>query len=103
MQQNLPLEANSHSSSQEILSFMEHEGSLLCSQEPTTGSYPELVEPSLNLSILYLPRSILILSSHLCLGLPIGIFPSEFLTKIFMHFSSFPCVLHALSTPFSLI
>jgi len=53
---------------------MEHKGSLPCSQEPTIGHYPEPHAISL--------RSILILSSHLHLGLPTGIFPSGFPIKI---------------------
>jgi len=35
MEQNPSCEANSHSVTQEILSFMELEGSLPCTQEPT--------------------------------------------------------------------
>jgi hypothetical protein len=52
---------------------MEPEGSLPCSQEPSTGPYPVHPTPL---------RSILILSSHLRLGLPRGLFPSGFATKI---------------------
>jgi hypothetical protein len=36
MEQSPYWEANSHSTSEEILSFMEPEGLLPCSQEPTT-------------------------------------------------------------------
>ena len=36
-----------------------------------------------------------ILSFHLCLGLPINFFPSVFTTKSFIHQSSSPFVLHA--------
>jgi hypothetical protein len=48
---------------------MEPEGSIPCSQEPTTGRYPE---PD---------QSILILPTHLRLGLPSGLFPSGFPTN----------------------
>jgi hypothetical protein len=37
---------------------------------------------------------ILILSSHVCLGLPNGLFPPYFLAKRLCDFSSIPCLLH---------
>jgi hypothetical protein len=56
---------------------MEPAGSLPCSQEPFTGLYPESDQ-----SNLYNPnlRSILILLSHLRLGLPNGLSSSGFHT-----------------------
>jgi hypothetical protein len=60
---------------------MEPEGSLLCSQEPSTGPYPE-PDKSHPIS----RRSILILSTHLRLGLPSGLFPSGFRTYILYAF-----------------
>ena len=60
---------------------MEPEGSLPHSQVPATCPYPEPARSSP-----YPPhpnswRSILILSSHLRLGLPNGLFPTDFSTK----------------------
>jgi hypothetical protein len=57
--------------------FMEPEGSLPCSQAPFTCPYPE---PDRSHPIS--PRSILILSTNLLLGLPSGVFPSGFPTNI---------------------
>jgi hypothetical protein len=58
-----------------------------------TGTYPEPDESSLHPPT-HVFGSILILSSHIRLGLPSGLYPSSFSTKIFMHFSSLPYVLH---------
>jgi hypothetical protein len=49
--------------------------SLPCSQQPTIGPYPEPDESSPHINAVSL-RFILILSSHLRLGLPSGLFPS---------------------------
>jgi hypothetical protein len=64
--------------------FMELEGSLLCSQEPTTGPYsePDQSNPSHHIFL----RSILILSTHLRHGLPSGLLPSGFPTNILYAF-----------------
>ena len=57
---------------------MEPEGSLPYLQEPATSTYPEPDRSNPQLTSL---RSILILSSHLCLGLQTGLFPSGLLLK----------------------
>jgi hypothetical protein len=59
---------------------MEPEGPLPCSQELTTGPYPERQETSSHLSTLFL-TSILILSSHFHLGILSDLFPSCFQIK----------------------
>jgi hypothetical protein len=63
---------------------MEPEGSLPCSQEPSTGPYPEPDRSNPHHSIPL--RFILILSTHLRLGLPGGLFPSGFPTNILYAF-----------------
>jgi len=60
---------------------MESEGSL---PEPYTGLYPELDESNPQIPTLFPLSSILTSSSHLCLGLLSGLFPSGFRAKIFM-------------------
>jgi hypothetical protein len=72
---------------------MELEGSLPCSQEPSISPYLSQTNP-VNTTPSYL-RSILILSSHLCLDLPSGLFPSRFATNILYAFLFSPFVLHA--------
>jgi hypothetical protein len=59
---------------------MEPEGSLPCSEEPSTGPCPEPDQSSPYHPILSL-WSILILFTHLRLGLPSGVFPSSFPTN----------------------
>ena len=96
MEQRPSLEANRSSASQEDSPhFMETEGSLLHSQEPVTCPYPEpdwsspCPHPTSR-------RSILILFSHLCLGLSSGLLPSVFTPKANMHLYSRPYMLHVL-------
>jgi hypothetical protein len=48
-------------------------------------------------------RSIWILSTHLCLGLPSGLFPSGFPTKILYAFSPHSCYIPSPSHPLDLI
>jgi hypothetical protein len=61
--------------------FMEPEVSLQCSQEPWIGPYRSLYWSRWIQSILFLLKSILILSYSLRVGLPSGLFLSGFPTK----------------------
>jgi hypothetical protein len=61
---------------------MQAGGSLPCSQELRNGPYPEPDRSSPSISL----RSILTLSTYLHLGLPNGLFPSGFSTKILYAF-----------------
>jgi hypothetical protein len=64
--------------------FMEPEGSIPCSQESSTGPYPE---PYQSNPLHPIPlRSILISSTHLRLGLPSDFFPSGMPTNILYAF-----------------
>jgi hypothetical protein len=72
---------------------MEPEGSLPCSQKPSTGSYPESNQSS-HTTPSYL-RSILILSTSLRLVLPSDLFPPGLSLELYLHSSSPPFVLHA--------
>jgi hypothetical protein len=78
-------EAASRSASQEIHCLFWYPKSLLFSQGPVNGPYPEPHKCNP-----YLPPNIhnitLILPSHLRLGLPNGLFPSRFPTIIFYSF-----------------
>jgi hypothetical protein len=76
---------------------MEPEGSLPCSQEPSTGPYTEPDQSNPYHTIRSLLRSISLLSTHLRLGLPTGLFPSGFLTNILYAFLFVPLVLHVLA------
>jgi hypothetical protein len=69
---------------------MEPEGSLPCSQEPSTDPYPEPDGSSPYLI------SILISSTHLRPGFPSGLYPSGFPTNPLYGFLFSPFVLHAL-------
>jgi hypothetical protein len=82
----------SHSSTSQH--FMELEGSLPCSQEPSTGPYPkpDQSNPYHSISL----RSILILFTHIRLGLPSGSFLLAFPSISYMHSTFPPFVLHAL-------
>jgi len=64
-------------------------GSLPCSQEPATGPYSEPDESIAYTHALFLLRSVLILSSHISLRLPSGLF-SGFPARILYTFFIFP-------------
>jgi hypothetical protein len=66
--------------------FMELEGISQCLQQPAIGPYPELHESSPYHPHTISLRSILILYSHLRLGLPSGLFPPSFPTKTLYSF-----------------
>jgi hypothetical protein len=68
--------------------FMEPEGSIPNSQELSTCSYPEPDQSSPTSPHPTSPRSILILSTHLRLGLPSGSFPLAFPLIIYTRSSS---------------
>jgi hypothetical protein len=80
---------------------MQHEGSLLYSQEPSTGPYrqPDQSSPyHPTISI----RAILILPNHLHLRLPSGLFPSGFPANSIYAFFFAPFVLYVLPIIYSL-
>jgi hypothetical protein len=70
--------------------FMEPEVSIPCSKGPSTCSHPEPYQSNPHHPILSLIRSILMLSTHLRLGLPSDLFPSGFPTNILHAFLFFP-------------
>jgi hypothetical protein len=74
------------------------ESSLPCSKEPATGPYPEPDEILLDLHPISL-RFTLILSCRVRLGLPSGLFHSDFSTQILHGLIFLLCVLD-LSHPF---
>jgi hypothetical protein len=61
---------------------MELKSSVSCSQKLATCPNPASNQSSPQPVILFISRPVLILSSHLRLGLPSGLFPQGFLTKI---------------------
>jgi hypothetical protein len=61
---------------------MEPGGSMQHSQGLSNNPYPELYQPKLSALIPVFSRSILILSSHQRLDLPIGLFPVGLPVKI---------------------
>jgi len=73
---------------------MEPEGSLLFSQEPTTGPYSKASWMQSTPSQPTLWRSYLILSSYLCLCLSSGIFSSGLHTNMCICFLFLPCMIH---------
>jgi len=84
MHQSPSWEVNNHSANQEI-SRPYRTGSLSCSQGPATGPGLKSDETSPQLPTVS-QRSILILSFHLRLGLPSGLFHSGFASKILYAF-----------------
>jgi hypothetical protein len=61
---------------------MKPECSLQCSQKPPTGPYSEPDQSSPYQHPICISEIHLIVSTHLRLGLPSGLFPSGFLTNI---------------------
>jgi hypothetical protein len=81
---------------------MESKGSLPYSQDPTTGLYPEPDEVTPHTYTLFL-RSILILSSHVRLGLLKGLFLLSILTKMLHAFLTSPVHIPLQFSPLLLI
>jgi hypothetical protein len=78
---------------------MEPECSLPCSQEPFTSPYPESAESSPYHPHSISLRSMLILSSYLCLYLLSDLFPSGFPMKTLHALLSHPCYMSCPSFP----
>jgi hypothetical protein len=78
--------------------LMGPKGPLQCSQGSVTGLYPEPDEPSPHTHPISL-RSILILYSNLRLGLPNGLFPSDFPTKTLYALLFYACYMPRPSPP----
>jgi hypothetical protein len=79
---------------------MEPEVSLLYLRETVTDSYSEPDESNLPSEPTCISlRSVLILSSRLCLGLPSGLFPSDFPTKILCSLLPHTCYIPHSSHP----
>jgi hypothetical protein len=70
-----------------------------CSQKPSVGAY---LEPAESKTCPISLRSILILSSHICICLG-GLFGWGFLATFCMHFSLSPCMLHAMFILYSFL
>ena len=81
MEQSLSENLNGFQLDKKFPHSMESAGSLPHSQLPATCPYPE-PDQSVHRSHSTYWRPILILSSHLRLGLPSGLFPSDFSTNI---------------------
>jgi hypothetical protein len=73
-------------------------GSLPCSQKPTTGPYPEPINPVHIAPFYFYKIHLILIFSHLCL--PSGPFPSGFSTKMLYAFlfslmlATMPCLSH---------
>jgi hypothetical protein len=92
--------ANCAANSETSQHFVEPEGSLPRSQEPSTGPYPQPYR--VHTTPPYLSKIHFNIVHHLRLTFASGVFPSGFPTSILYAFVSLPFMLHALS-PFILL